>query len=49
MTFKTTVKSISASNGLYASFLPKPLKDKEGSGLKINISLLKGLEICEIV
>ena len=48
MTFKTTVKSISASNGLYASFLPKPLKDKEGSGLKINISLLKGLEICDI-
>ena len=37
--FKTAVKSIAASNGLHASFMPKPIKDEEGSALKINFSL----------
>ncbi|MDR1206780.1 MAG: glutamine synthetase family protein [Peptococcaceae bacterium] len=41
-TFKTVAKSISALNGLYASFLPKPLDGKSGNGLHINISLLCG-------
>jgi len=40
-TFKTVVKTIAARNGLYASFMPKPLADKAGSGLHINISLKK--------
>lgn len=39
ITFKQVVKSISARNGLFASFSPKPLPDKSGSGLHINLSL----------
>ncbi|HBD65249.1 MAG TPA: type I glutamate--ammonia ligase [Clostridiales bacterium] len=41
ITFKSVVKTISHLNGLYASFMPKPLKNCSGSGLHINISLLK--------
>jgi len=41
VTFKSVVKTITHLNGLYASFMPKPLKDSSGSGLHINISLLK--------
>lgn len=40
-TFKSTVKAIAARNGLYASFMPKPLPDQAGSGLHINLSLLR--------
>lgn len=39
ITFKQVVKNIAARNGLFASFLPKPLPDKSGSGLHINLSL----------
>jgi len=39
VTFKQVVKSIAARNGLFASFSPKPLPDKSGSGLHINLSL----------
>ena len=39
LTFKSTVKAIAARNGLFASFMPKPLADKSGSGLHINMSL----------
>jgi len=38
VTFKSVVSSISNINGLYADFSPKPLPDKSGSGLHINIS-----------
>jgi len=41
ITFKAAVKTIATKNGLYASFLPKPLYGKSGSGLHINISLFK--------
>lgn len=41
MTFKSVVKAIAARNGLFASFMPKPLKGKSGSGLHINLSLSK--------
>jgi glutamine synthetase len=41
MSFKTTVKAISAQNGLFASFMPKPIIDKSGNGLHVNISLRK--------
>jgi glutamine synthetase len=41
ITFKQVVKSIAARNGLFASFSPKPLQDKDGSGLHINISLMQ--------
>lgn len=39
LTFKQTVKSIAARNGLFASFAPKPIPDKSGSGLHLNLSL----------
>lgn len=38
-TFKTVVKAIAQRNGLYASFMPKPILNQSGSGLHINISL----------
>lgn len=41
MTFKTVVKNAAAANGLYASFMPKPLMDKSGSGMHIDILLEK--------
>ena len=37
-TFKSTVKAIADRNGLFASFMPKPLPDWDGSGMHINIS-----------
>lgn len=40
--YKTVVKSIAAQNGLFASFMPKPLEDEHGSALSISISLKKG-------
>ena len=40
-TFKSVVKAIAARNGLFASFMPKPILDVPGSGLHINISLAK--------
>ncbi len=44
LTFKSVVKAIAARNGLFASFMPKPLADKDGSGLHINLSLNKNGE-----
>ena len=41
LTFKLVVKAIAERNGLFASFMPKPIPDKSGSGLHINISLSK--------
>lgn len=38
ITFKNTVKSVTDRDGLYASFMPKPLADKSGSSLQITIS-----------
>ena len=38
-TFKSTVKAIASRNGLFASFMPKPLLDQAGSGLHVNLSL----------
>lgn len=42
--YKTVVKSIAAQNGLFASFMPKPLPDEHGSALSISISLKKNGE-----
>ena len=39
ITFCTVVKTIAARNGLYADFRPKPLANKPGSGLHINLSI----------
>ncbi len=41
LVFKTVVKTIAQRNGLYASFMPKPLKNTSGSGMHINMSLHK--------
>lgn len=45
ITFRNVVKTIAARNGIYASFLPKPIPRKSGSGLHVNISLKKDDEI----
>ena len=41
VTFKWVVKSMAASSGLYASFLPKPLPSIPGSGLHLSISIMR--------
>ena len=41
VTFKDVVKTSAASNGLFASFMPKPLPNKSGSGMHINLMLKK--------
>ena len=38
-TFKSVVKAIALRNGLFASFMPKPILNAPGSGMHINISL----------
>lgn len=46
LTFKSVVKSIAARNGLFASFMPKPILHAPGSGLHVNLSLSQnGLNI----
>ena len=42
LTFCTVVKTIAASNGLYADFSPKPMADQPGSGFHINMSIQGG-------
>ncbi|MEX0782040.1 MAG: glutamine synthetase family protein [Dehalococcoidia bacterium] len=42
MTYRLVVKEIAASNGVYASFMPKPMKDENGSGMHVHQSLFKG-------
>lgn len=39
--YKTVVKTISAQNGFYASFMPKPFPEASGSALKITLSIKK--------
>ena len=41
MTFKMVVKTIAKRHGLYATFMPKPITDIDGSGMHINMSLEK--------
>ncbi len=40
-TFKTVVRTVAARNGLDANFQGKPLADKPGNGLHINLSIEK--------
>ena len=39
LTFKSVVKAIAARNGLFASFMPKPILHAPGSGMHVNLSL----------
>ncbi len=38
VTFRAVVNTIAARNGLFADFSPKPISDKAGNGMHINIS-----------
>lgn len=42
ISLRVAVKAIAARNGLYPSFLPKPLAEDWGSGLHLNFSLSRG-------
>lgn len=39
VTFRSVVKTAAIRNGTAASFMPKPIKDKPGNGMHINISV----------
>lgn len=42
VTFKAVVNTVAARSGLYADFSPKPIEDKAGNGMHINISAKRG-------
>ncbi|MCX7842903.1 MAG: type I glutamate--ammonia ligase [Clostridia bacterium] len=41
LTFKQVVKTVAQRNGLYATFIPKPLMGVSGSGMHANLSISK--------
>ncbi len=41
MTFKLVVKTIAKRHGLHATFMPKPKTGENGSGMHLNMSLIK--------
>jgi glutamine synthetase len=42
MTYKLVVKEVAQQNGLYATFMPKPIFGENGSGMHVHQSLFKG-------
>jgi glutamine synthetase len=42
MTFRLVVREVAATDGLYATFMPKPLEGVQGSGMHTHLSLYKG-------
>ena len=44
MTHKTVVKEIATRHGVYATFMPKPIADENGSGMHTHQSLFQGDE-----
>ena len=39
MTLKSVIKAVAARNGLFASFMPRPISGAAGSGMHVNLSL----------
>lgn len=46
MTFKMAVKTIARRHGLHATFMPKPKMEVNGSGMHLNMTLLKKGKNC---
>ncbi len=42
MTFRLVVKEVAASQGVHATFMPKPLEGVQGSGMHLHLSLFSG-------
>ena len=42
MTFRTVIKEVALEQGVFASFMPKPLADHPGTGMHTHMSLFEG-------
>ena len=42
MTFRVVIKEVALSQGVYASFMPKPFTQHPGSGMHTHLSLFEG-------